>query len=350
MFVGEALCLFYKMVSEWQASRKKAFVTSQTTMNGTDTLSNGDSPKGHLAAPLLVSSGRTSVSSDPANRPHLGVFVILTLFDLSASTLNGVGLIWVSASANQMLRGSMIFFTGVFSVFIFRKNLKKMQWAGIGIVMMGLVLVGAAGMLRPTSDETPPASDVFVGILLVLSGSALNSLQNVFEEKLLKGYSVDPLDVVGWEGVIGTALCIFVMLPIVQAIPGSDVGSVENTRDTLMMLTGNAGMTIVTLGYSVALALMNFYSQVVTKLMTAVHRMLISTCRVVLVWVIDLFIYYAIPNGENYGEFLDVYSVLQFFGFLLLVGGTAVYIRSGILAQKEAEYEQLSSNNQSGPV
>jgi len=216
--------------------------------------------------------------------------------------------------------------------------------------MMGLVLVGAAGMLRPTSDETPPASDVFVGILLVLSGSALNSLQNVFEEKLLKGYSVDPLDVVGWEGVIGTALCIFVMLPIVQAIPGSDVGSVENTRDTLMMLTGNAGMTIVTLGYSVALALMNFYSQVVTKLMTAVHRMLISTCRVVLVWVIDLFIYYAIPNGENYGEFLDVYSVLQFFGFLLLVGGTAVYIRSGILAQKEAEYEQLSSNNQSGPV
>jgi len=74
-----------------------------------------------------------------------------------------------------------------------------MQWVGIGIVMLGLILVGAAGMLRPSSDKTPPASDVFVGILLVLSGSALNSLQNVFEEKLLKGASVDPLEVVGWE-------------------------------------------------------------------------------------------------------------------------------------------------------
>jgi len=368
MFVGEALCLFYKLVTDWQASRKKSFVTSQSSMNGSDTLSNGDSPKqGQLVtstshptllqpplndkAPLLDNTApRTSVSSDPANRPHLGVFVILTLFDLSASTLNGVGLIWVSASANQMLRGSMIFFTGVFSVLIFRKNLKKMQWVGIGIVMLGLILVGATGMLRPSSDKTPPASDVFVGILLVLSGSALNSLQNVFEEKLLKGASVDPLDVVGWEGVIGTVLSIFIMLPIVQAIPGSDSGSVENTRDTLMMLTGNAALTIVTLGYSIALALMNFYSQVVTKVMTAVHRMLISTCRVVLVWIIDLLIYYAIPGGEDYGEVLDVYSTLQFAGFLLLVAGTAVYIRTGLLAQKEAEYEQLSSSNNPGPV
>jgi drug/metabolite transporter (DMT)-like permease len=346
MFVGEALCLFYKLVSDWQASRKRAFVTSQSNMNGSDTIS-GDSPKGGLNAPLLDNTAsRTSVSSDPANRPHLGVFVILTLFDLSASTLNGVGLIWVSASANQMLRGSMIFFTGVFSVLIFRKNLKRMQWVGIGIVMMGLILVGAAGMLRPSSDETPPASDVFVGILLVLSGSALNSLQNVFEEKLLKGASVDPLDVVGWEGVIGTVLCIFVMLPIVQAIPGSDQGSVENTRDTLMMLTGNAGITIVTLGYSIALAAMNFYSQVVTKVTTAVHRMLISTCRVVLVWMIDLFIYYVIPNGSEYGEFLDAYSSLQFAGFLLLVAGTAVYIRTGLLAAKEVEYDQLNNNSQ----
>jgi len=354
MFVGEAMCLFYKLVYDWQTSRnKRAVINSQTAMNGSDTLTNGDSPKSGLSAPLLANStGRMSVSSDPANRPHLGVFVILTLFDLSASTLNGVGLIWVTASANQMLRGSMIFFTGVFSVLIFRRNLKRMQWVGIGIVMLGLVLVGAAGMLRPQDPGAASASNVFVGILLVLSGSALNSLQNVFEEKLLKGASVDPLEIVGWEGCIGSLLCIFVMLPIVQAIPGSDQGSVENSQDTLMMLTGNARMTVVVLGYSVALALMNFYSQVVTKVMTAVHRMLISTCRVVLVWLVDLVIYYGIPGGQPYGEFLDVYSLLQFLGFLFLVGGTAVYIRVGLAAQKEVEYEQLShnNNNPTGPV
>jgi len=132
MFVGEALCLFYKLVTEWQASRKRSFVTSQSNMNGSDTLNAIDSPKsGQISAPLLDNSSSVSSNqSDPANRPHLGVFLILTLFDLSASTLNGVGLIWVSASANQMLRGSMIFFTGVFSVFIFKKNLKKnaMGW------------------------------------------------------------------------------------------------------------------------------------------------------------------------------------------------------------------------------
>jgi len=132
MFVGEALCLFYKLVVDWQASRKKHFVMSQSVMDGTDSLTNGnnnnaDSPQhanGTLSAPLLE-NGRTSVSSEAANKPHLGVFVILTLFDLTASTLNGVGLIWVSASANQMLRGSMIFFTGVFSVLIFKKKFES---------------------------------------------------------------------------------------------------------------------------------------------------------------------------------------------------------------------------------
>jgi len=86
--------------------------------------------------------------------------------------------------------------------------------------------------------------------------------------------------------------------------------------------------------------------------MTAVHRMLISTCRVVLVWLIDLIIYYAIPGGVPYGEFVDVYSVLQLFGFLGLVVGTLVYVRAGIKAQQELEYQQLPNNNsnQTGPV
>jgi len=156
---------------------------------------------------------------------------------------------------------------------------------------------------------------------------------------------VDPLEVVGWEGVFGTVLCAMVMLPIVQAIPGSDMGSVENSSDTLLMLTSNARMTVVTLGYALALAFMNFYSQVVTKVMTAVHRMLISTCRVVLVWLIDLVIFYGIPGGKPYGEFLDVYSWLQLAGFGCLVGGTAFYVHAGLQAKKAAEYEQLMNNS-----
>jgi hypothetical protein len=97
-------------------------------------------------------------------------------------------------------------------------------------------------MLDPASNNSNSASSsqVLIGIVLVLAGSALNSCQGVLEEKLMKGLGDDveahPLQVVGWEGVFGCMWSAFVMLPIVQAMSGSDCGSVENTLDTLKMM------------------------------------------------------------------------------------------------------------------
>jgi len=109
---------------------------------------------------------------------------------------------------------------------------------GILVVVVGLVLVGASGMLRDAhsnKDDHHSATDALLGTMLILAGSGLNSLQNVFEEKLMKGLGtaeVDPLEVVGWEGVFGTLLSALVMLPIVQAMKGGNCGSVENSSDT----------------------------------------------------------------------------------------------------------------------
>jgi drug/metabolite transporter (DMT)-like permease len=375
MFVGEALCLFYKWAEDWWNGRKNddgsfppaagpdssrkniksaraplldpTAPNSSNGANGAHANGNGaGAGNGSSADDLSTSSppeyaAVISSDTDPSQeiaepvlrKPPVWYFACLCLFDLSATTIGGIGLIWVTASANQMLRGSMILFTGFFAILIFRKNLKKFQWIGIGIVCIGLVLVGAAGMLRSehggdsdNSDATP--SQVVVGLLLVLAGSALNSLQNVLEEKIMKGMAADPLEVVGWEGVFGTIFSAFIMLPIVQAIPGSDCGSVENTTDTLRMMHNSPLLTILMLGFSIGLAFMNNYSQVLSKYMSAVIRMMINTCRVVLVWLIDLLIYYAIPKGQGYGESLDIYSTLQLAGFILLMVGTAVYIKA----------------------
>jgi len=77
---------------------------------------------------------------------------------------------------------------------------------------------------------------------------------------------------------------------------------------------------------------MNNYSQVVSKYLSAVHRMLLNTSRVVLVWMIDLLIYYRFSKGN--GEAWDVYSWMQLGGFALLIAGSAVYVRA---AKAEAE-------------
>jgi len=191
-------------------------------------------------------------------------------------------------------------------------------------------MVGASGMTRGESNDSTKASSsqAFLGVMLVLAGSAVNAFQGVCEEHLLKGTSVHPLEVVGWEGVFGSMWCIFVLLPIAQVVSGSDIGGVaENSRDTLMMMTGSAAMTVTILGYAVFLALMNNYSQVISKHGSAVIRMQINTLRVILVWLIDLFIYYAIPSGDTYGEKWDNSSWIQLGGFIFLILGTYTYMR-----------------------
>jgi len=243
----------------------------------------------------------------------------------------------VTASANQMLRGSMILFTALWTLLIFRKNLSLRRWGGISITMAGLVLVGGAGMLDPASNNSSSASSdqVLVGILLVLAGSALNACQGVLEEKLMKGLGdgveADPMEVVGWEGVFGCITSGFIMLPIVQAMSGGDCHSEENSYDTLAMMHNSPALVALVVFYAISLAFMNNYSQVVSKYLSAIHRMLLNTSRVVLVWVIDLIIYYCFSKTN--GEAWDVYSWMQLGGFGLLIAGSAVYVKA---AQAEA--------------
>jgi len=231
----------------------------------------------------------------------------------------------------------MILFTALWTLLIFRKNLSLKRWGGIGITMIGLILVGGAGMLDPASNDSTHASSsqVLVGIILVLAGSALNACQGVLEEKLMKGLGdgveADPMEVVGWEGVFGCITSGFIMLPIVQAMSGGDCGSVENTLDTLQMMGNSPPLVALVVFYSISLAFMNNYSQVVSKYLSAIHRMLLNTSRVVLVWVIDLIIYYCFSKAN--GEAWDVYSWMQLGGFFMLIAGSAVYVRA---AQAEA--------------
>ena len=47
-----------------------------------------------------------------------------------------------------------------------------------------------------------------------------------------------PLVVIGMEGVWGTAIMLFI-LPIAAALPGRDLGTIENTVDSIVMVTQN---------------------------------------------------------------------------------------------------------------
>lgn len=63
---------------------------------------------------------------------------------------------------------------------------------------------------------------MIIGIVVLLTGQVFGSLSYIFEEKFLSDFEdVDPLILVGWEGVWGSTI-IIVLLLMFQFIPCSN--------------------------------------------------------------------------------------------------------------------------------
>eukprot|EP00741_Cyanophora_paradoxa_P010695 tig00020538_g10337.t1 len=182
---------------------------------------------------------------------------------------------------------------------------------------------------------------------------------------------MEPLEVVGWEGVYGTAVCLLLALPLAQLIPGDDEGSFENSFDS-MRLIANSGALIAlnkqwrppfspfrpprpprpahdrelraprlvsSQAYPTALDVVatlfyNYFAMCVTQGLSAIHRMLLETMRTLAAWVIGLTLYYAVSDGQ-YGEKWGRGSFTQLLGFVIMVTGTIVYNRSELAADSE---------------
>jgi drug/metabolite transporter (DMT)-like permease len=76
------------------------------------------------------------------------IFVLPAICDMTATSCMYVGLNWTYASVFQMLRGSVIIFTGIFSVLFLKRKLKGYHWLGMLFVLAGLFLVGIASIFQ----------------------------------------------------------------------------------------------------------------------------------------------------------------------------------------------------------
>ncbi|XP_063426229.1 solute carrier family 35 member F6-like [Mytilus trossulus] len=251
------------------------------------------------------------------------IVAVPTICDLVGTSVAGIGLIYVDASVWQMLRGSIIIFAGILSKIFLKRKLRVVHWCGMLVTMIGLVLVGCSSVFK--SQHTAGGSKTILGIILILASQVVSASQMVIEEMFLKKRSLHPLQVVGTEGSFGALLMIAVVLPVMYFIPGSDVNnSYENSLDAIYQIFSEPRLLVFCLLYLLSIAFYNYFGLAVTKSLTAVHRTLIDACRTILVWVVDLLIFYAFD--KDFGEPFDkTYGLLQVDGFLFLLIGTALY-------------------------
>ncbi|XP_010160683.2 solute carrier family 35 member F6-like, partial [Antrostomus carolinensis] len=87
------------------------------------------------------------------------LFLPPALCDMTGTSIMYVALNMTSASSFQMLRGSVIIFTGLLSVTFLGRKLELSQWLGILVTIVGLVVVGLAD-LHSSHDQKHKLSEV----------------------------------------------------------------------------------------------------------------------------------------------------------------------------------------------
>jgi drug/metabolite transporter (DMT)-like permease len=133
-----------------------------------------------------------------------------------------------------MFRGSIIIFGGVLSMIFLKKRLVLRQWAGMGIVFLGLAAVGVSSLLG--DDKSSFDTKLIIGIVLILAGQLSNAIQMVVEETFLKKHDYPPLHVVGMEGLNGSIIMAFIVLPVCYFIPAYDNANAGSYSESISEL------------------------------------------------------------------------------------------------------------------
>ena len=248
------------------------------------------------------------------------VWILPASCDLIGTTMLFIGLSWTFASSFQMLRGSVVIFTGVFSVIFLKAKLHLHHCFGILLVMSGLMLVGIGDYNYYDKEEPYKKNYILASDLLIVISQIVAAFQNVIEEYLLKKYRTPPLQAVGWEGLLGFAMVCSIYIPIymipwhppspnVQATP-----RFEDITDAIAMLGYNCRILLWTFVFIISVGVFNVTALTVTRTMNATTRVVLDSIRTAMVWGISILI----PLQTSTEPFQPA-------GYCVLLLGTCIY-------------------------
>jgi drug/metabolite transporter (DMT)-like permease len=262
MFIGELTCLiaFYVRLRQLRGEKDE---------DGNDKLQEDEKPENQKWSPTI--------------------FMIPAACDMTGTSLMYVGLTMTSASIFQMLRGSVVIFTGVLSVIFLKRKLAKFHWFSMFLVLVGVAIVGMATMLVSSDDDSHSTGEQMLGNGIIICAQMITAVQMVVEEKFVSGQNVPALQAVGWEGCWG--LCfITVVLVVMYFIPDNShkTDKFEDSIDAFYQVGNSWKIALATCGNVFSIAFFNFFGISVTKVMSAAHRMVIDSVRTFVIWGVSL--------------------------------------------------------------
>jgi len=243
----------------------------------------------------------------------------------------------IAGSIYQMLRGSLIIFTAIFSIIFLKSKIYRHNYLGIFSVILGLFLVGLAAFSK-SSEEKPDESDnVVLGFCLVIFAQIFSATQFILEENFMKRYDCPPLKAVGWEGVWGSIFYI-IFLIIAQNIECvapkekaeknfatlvcsfNEHGEyfLEDTLFAFRQLGANGSLLFYCILYICSIGVFNFVGITISKVLSSPARAVLDTIRTIIVWL-----FFILPIVDE--DHREKFKVLQLIGFVFLILGTVIY-------------------------
>jgi len=351
MFLGEMMCMLAFWFTRWRASR--------------------------LQTP---SYPPVSVDNAPKKFNPL-IFLPPALCDMTATSVQYIGLTLTYASSFQMLRGAVIIFTGILSTIFLRRKLAWFKWTGMVFVIGGLVTVGVSDMmnqkpckpdngtdhinntigevynsefsyaslsvLKSDSNCKNDTNSIFLGDVLIFCSQVIVATQMVYEEKFISKYDVPALQAVGWEGTWGFTTLAILLVPFSFIYVGPSFGHgprfvLEDAYDGVYQLAHNPLLALAFSGTVISIAFFNFAGISVTKELTATTRMVLDSVRTLVIWAVSMAI------GWQHFFFL------QLIGFCILITGMMLYndivilptikligIKVGCMEEEVTDYRDL---------
>ncbi|KAJ1570091.1 Dynein heavy chain 1, axonemal [Nowakowskiella sp. JEL0078] len=302
MFIGETLCLLVYhsavIINNYRNSKANGYIAIESQVDSTEQ-NSADSDS--------LSSTSDFRKDLKGTAPFL--FWIPTLCDLTATTLMNIGLIYVSASVYQMLRGSVVLFTGTFSVWFLGRRHPLYRWFALVTVFVGVGIVGLSGFLSAGKEVKTNS----VGIFLVVLAQIFTASQFVIEEKILARYSVAPLQAVGLEGLFGL-ISLIVGLPILYYSVGvNHPGGYFDVPVGWHQFIGFPQILYAGIGIIFSIAFFNWFGLSVTRVISATSRSTIDTSRTLFIWIVSLSLGW------------ETFKWLQVLGFAVLIYGTFLF-------------------------
>ncbi|KAF2745378.1 integral membrane protein [Sporormia fimetaria CBS 119925] len=326
MFIGEMGCWLVVgafTLYERFISRRAGYEAISETNEGTEDGSE-DSETRPVANPLKPAH------PDAEGRiPMHGASVLLlalpAICDIVATTLMNVGLLFVAASIYQMTRGALVLFVGLFSVWFLKRHLGLYKWFSLVVVVVGVAIVGLAGYITKDDKARPGAAAhsgdeystaarsqavwTIIGVLMIAGAQIGTATQFVLEERIMEKYSMEPIKVVGWEGIFGFLFTLLGMIILHLAIGTGYF----NAKEGFYQMTHNRAIAVSSIFIMISIGCFNFFGLSVTRTVSATSRSTIDTCRTLFIWMVSL------------GLGWETFKWLQVVGFAFLVYGTFLF-------------------------